>query len=199
SSPIGEDQMWNGYPQPESAAYSSAKKMGLVASEAYRKQCGLNSVVVIPGNAYGEYDNFRVQESHVVPALIRRFLEAKAAGAPSVHCWGTGQARRDFVYAGALPPVFPHFLEYHSFPQPVNISSGTATSIRELSELIRELVGYQGELAWDATKPDGQLEKIFDVTRMKSLGLECPTPLREGLRKTMDWYMRNSLDRSDGI
>ncbi|HUQ94582.1 MAG TPA: NAD-dependent epimerase/dehydratase family protein [Bryobacteraceae bacterium] len=198
-SPIDEAQMWQGYPQPESAAYSSAKKMGLVASEAYRQQRGLSSVVVIPGNMYGEYDNFRVKESHVVPALIRRYYEAKLAAAPSVTAWGTGRATRDFVYAGDIAALFPFFLEQYDSTAPVNLSSGTSTSIRELTETIRELTGFAGEIAWDTTKPDGQLEKIFDVTRMKKLGLECPTPLREGLLRTIGWLAENYSSQGGGL
>jgi GDP-L-fucose synthase len=199
ASPIGEDQMWAGYPQLESAGYSMAKKMGIVAAESYRKQSGLESVVVVPGNMYGEYDNFRNAESHVVPALVRRFYEARRAGAPSVPCWGTGRATRDFVYAGDVAATFPFFLEQYEGTEPVNLSSGTRTSIRELSETVKDLTGYAGELFWDTSKPDGQLDKIFDVTRMKSLGLECPTSLRAGLEKTIRWFTANYETRGDGL
>jgi GDP-L-fucose synthase len=198
-SPIDESQMWEGYPQPESAAYSTAKKMGLVAAEAYRQQCGLNSVVVIPGNLFGEYDNFRLNESHVIPALIRRYWEAKLAGASQVVAWGTGRATRDFVYAGDVAALVPYFLEEYDSTEPVNLSSGTSTSIGELTALIKELTGFAGEIVWDASKPDGQLEKIFDVTRMKKLGLSCPTPLREGLERTIAWFGANYASRGDGI
>ena len=198
-SPIGEGQMWNGYPQAESAGYSMAKKMALVASESYRKQCGLESVVIIPGNMYGEYDNFREGESHVAPALIRRVWEAKQAGVSSVSCWGSGRPLRDFVYAGDVAATFPFFLESYRSSEPVNISSGSATSIRELAETIKSLMAYSGEILWDASKPDGQMDKIFDVARMKSLGLECPTSLRDGLRKTIAWLARHYVNRGDGI
>lgn len=198
-SPINEEQMWEGYPQKESAAYSTAKKMGLVAADAYRQQRGLTSVVVIPGNMYGEYDNFRYNESHVVPALIRRYWEAKLNGDPSVMAWGTGRATRDFVYAGDVAALFPFFLEEYDSPEPVNLSSGTSTSIRELTETIRELTGYTGEIAWDPSKPDGQLEKIFDVARMKKLGLECPTSLRQGLEQTIRWFGENYATTGDGL
>ncbi len=198
-SPIGEAQMWEGFPQKESAAYSTAKKMGLVAAEAYRQQRGLSSVVVIPGNMYGEFDNFRYEESHVVPALIRRYWEAKLNGAPEVTAWGTGRATRDFVYAGDVAALFPFFLEEYDSTEPVNLSSGSTTSIRELTETIRELTGFEGEIAWDASKPDGQLEKIFDVARMKQLGLSCPTSLRAGLERTIDWFGANYATAGDGI
>jgi GDP-L-fucose synthase len=198
-SPIGESQMWEGYPQKESAAYSSAKKMALVAAEAYRQQRGLSSVVVIPGNMYGEYDNFRIKESHVVPALVRRYYEAKLAAAPTISAWGTGRATRDFVYAGDVAALFPFFLEEYDALEPVNLSSGTTTTIRELVETIRELTGFSGEIVWDTTKPDGQMEKIFDVSRMKALGLSCPTSLREGLTRTIDWLALNYQSAGDGL
>jgi len=198
-SPIGEDQLWNGFPQPDSAGYSTAKMMGTVASWAYRKQHGLNSVVLIPGNMFGEYDNFRESESHVVPAMVRRFLEAVRSGAPSVTMWGTGRPVRDFVYAGDVAAVFPFFIEDYSSSEPVNISSGTSTSVRELAEAIREMTGYAGRVEWDAAKPDGQMIKIFGADRMKGLGLSCPTPLREGLRRTVDWLTRNYDTRGEGL
>lgn len=198
-SPIGEEQMWDGYPQPESAPYSLAKKMGLVAAEAYRKERGLNAIVVVPGNMYGEYDNFRVNESHVVPALIRRFWEAGRNGLATVPAWGTGKPTRDFVYAGDVAALFPFFLEQYDSLEPVNLSSGVSTPIRELTETVRELTGYPGEIVWDASKPDGQMEKIFDVSRMRSLGLSCPTTLRDGLSRTVEWFAANYESRGDGI
>lgn len=198
-SPIGEDQMWQGYPQAESAAYSSAKKMGIVASEAYRQQHGLNSVVIIPGNMYGEYDNFRVSESHVIPGLVRRFFEAAASTVPEVVCWGTGSPTRDFVYAGDVACCIPFFIDEYDSPEPVNISSGTTTTIREAAETIRTLAGYEGTLRWETSKPDGQKFKIFDVTRLHRLGLSCDTPLREGLERTIAWFAKNYSSRSDGL
>ena len=198
-SPISEDQMWNGYPQPESAGYAMAKKMGLVASICYRQQYGLNSVVIIPGNMYGEYDNFRTDEAHVIPALIRRFFEAKRAGAKEVVVWGTGRPVRDFVYAGDVAATIPFFIESYDSSDPVNISSGTSISIKELAETIKELIGYQGRVVWDTTKPDGQMVKIFDVTKMKNLGLNCPTSLHEGLKRTIAWFEKNYDKRTDGI
>ncbi len=196
TSPIDEGQMWDGFPQLESAGYSMAKKMGLLASQIYRQQYGLNSAVLIPGNMFGEWDNFRNEESHVIPALIRRFFEAKRDGLPQVAMWGTGGATRDFVYAGDVAAAFPHFIESYSSPDPVNVSSGACTSIRELATTIASAVGYTGELVWDTSKPDGQLMKIFSVTRLKSLGLSCDTPLRAGLEKTICWFTRAYETRS---
>ncbi len=187
-SPISEDQMWNGYPQEESAAYSTAKKMMLVQSAAYRKQYDYNSVVLIPGNVYGEHDNFNTEYSHVIPAMIRRYIEARETNQSSIYCYGSGRPTRDFVYAKDVAALVPWFLENYNSSEPVNLSSGTRTSIKDLAEWVRELTGYQGELDWDPSKPDGQIDKIFAVNRMKELGLSCPTPLREGLQHTIKWF-----------
>lgn len=199
TSPIGEDQMWQGYPQPDSAAYSSAKKTGIVAAEAYRTQYGLKSTVLVPGNLYGEFDNFRTGESHVVPAMIRRFYEARLSGASEVPCWGRGIAQRDFVYAGDVAGLIPFFVDNDEETGPVNLSKGETTTIKNLSESVAAAVGLEAELAWDTSKPEGQLIKIFGVERMKALGLECPTPLDEGLRRTVDWFIANYDTAGDGL
>lgn len=190
-SPIRESAMWAGYPQPESAPYSVAKKMMLVQSEAYRAQYGFNSIVLIPGNVYGEYDNYGIEAAHVIPAMIRRFVEACETGQPQVACYGSGRPTRDFVYAGDVAAVIPWFLLNYDTSVPVNISSGTRTSIRELAETIKNLTGFKGEIAWDTSKPEGQIDKIFDVTQLKALGLSCPTPLSVGLKKTIRWFREN--------
>ncbi len=198
-SPIDESQMWEGYPQVESAGYSAAKKMGLVASQSYRQQYGLKTSVIIPGNLYGEYDNFTRLDSHVVPAMLRRYYEAKLEHAPKVVMWGSGKPTRDFVYAADVAAVFPYFIEEYDSTEPVNISSGTTTSIRELAETIRTITGYDGAIEWDTTKPDGQMFKIFDVSRLHGLGLKCATPLVDGLRRTFAWFNRHYAEKSDGI
>lgn len=199
TSPIDESQMWEGYPQPESAGYSSAKKMGIVASQAYRTQYGLNSVVLIPGNLYGEYDNYRNNESHVIPALLRRFYEAKLNNLEEVTMWGSGTPKRDFVYAADVAKIIPYFIENYDSSEPINISSGTTTPIKELAELIKEVTGFEGKLSWDTTKPDGQMVKIFSVKKLNSLGLSCDTPLKEGLEKTFAWLSKNYTNKTDGI
>ena len=198
-SPIDESKMWDGFPQPDSAGYSVAKKLGIVASQSYRQQYGLNSVILVPGNMYGEYDNFRESESHVIPAMVRRYYEQMRANADSIVMWGSGDPRRDFVYAGDVAEAIIALLERYDSSDPVNISSGTSTSIRELAELIKELVGFRGETVWDTTKPEGQHVRIYGVTKMKSLGITCPTTLRDGLRKTIDWLAKNYHARGDGI
>jgi GDP-L-fucose synthase len=196
TSPIGEEQMWNGFPQIESAGYSTAKKMMLVQSWAYRLQHDFNSVILIPGNVYGEWDNFNLNEAHVIPALIRKCLEAREGGKNSITVLGTGRGRRDFVYAGDVAAVLPWFLANYNSSDPVNISSGTGISIRALVEKTVKICGYEGKINWDSTQPDGQLEKIFDVRRLNKLGLKCPTPLETGLMKTVEWFRAN---RAKGI
>lgn len=190
ASPIAEERMWDGFPQPESAPYSVAKKVVLVQAESYRRQHGFNAVVLIPGNVYGEHDNFNREQSHVIPALIRRFIEARESGSPSITCYGTGRPTRDFVYAGDVARLVPWFLLNYDSSDPVNISSGTRISIRELAEAVREATGYTGSIAWDSSKPDGQIDKIFAVERLHRLGLSCDTPLRQGLAKTVAWFIK---------
>ncbi len=199
TSPIGEDQMWEGYPQPDSAGYSIAKKMGIVAGEMYRIQHGLKSVILVPGNLYGEYDNFRLGESHVIPALVRRFYEARRDGLEQVDCWGSGAATRDFVYAGDVGKIIPKFVDFDDATGPVNLSKGDSTTIKALSEAVAKAVGLEARLFWDTSKPEGQMVKIFGVDRMKALGLSCDTPLEEGLKRTADWLIKNYDDASDGL
>ena len=188
-SPIAETSLWDGYPQPESAPYSLAKRMLVVLSQAYRAQYGFDSIVLVPGNVYGPHDNFDLENSHVIPALIRKFDLAAAEGQKSVIAWGSGKPTRDFVYVDDACAGIADALENYSGPEIVNISSGSAITIRELVETVAETVGYTGEVVWDSTKPDGQMEKGFDVTRMREwLKIECPTTLRDGLRRTYAWY-----------
>ncbi len=191
SSPISEDQMWEGLPAFESAPYSVAKKMAIVQSEAYRRQHGFNSIVLIPGNVYGEYDNYEEENSHVIPATIRKFYEAARDRLPRVTMWGSGKPTRDFVYAGDIAELFPYFLEKYDTSEPINLSTACSTSIRELAETVKELTGYRGEIVWDSSKPDGKVLKIFDNRKLKALGLDCPTPLREGLERTIRWFKEN--------
>ena len=199
TSPIDESQLWMGYPQAESAGYSTAKMMGTVASRSYRQQYGLNSIVLIPGNMYGEYDNFSALDSHVAPAFVRRYYEAMRNGASEVVMWGTGAAQRDFVYAADVAALIPWFIDNYNSSDPVNISAGASTTIRELAVEIARLVGFSGEIVWDTTKPDGQLVKIFSVERLRALGLSCDTPLETGLKNTIAWFAQHYDARSDGL
>jgi len=198
-SPIPESQMWNGYPQPESAPYSIAKKTALVASTAYRHQYGLNSIVLVPGNMYGEYDNFDLNGSHVIPGMLRRFYEAKLSGAPEVVLWGSGEPVRDFVYAGDIAAAMLRFIREYDSSEPVNLSSGVATTIRGLAEAVSRVTGYAGRIVFDRGKPDGQMRKVFDVTRMQQLGIACPTTLEDGLERTFRWFVSHYHSGGDGI
>lgn len=191
-SPIKEIELFNGYPQVESAPYSLAKAMSAVQAEAYRRQHQFNAIVLVPGNIYGPHDNFDLNNSHVIPALIRKFLEAKAASKTEVPAWGTGKPTRDFVYVSDVCEAILLAAIKYNGSDIINLSSGTTVTIKELTETVAELTGYQGRVVWDTTKPDGQMFKGFDVTRMKEiLGYECRTSLRDGLRKTIDWFIAN--------
>jgi GDP-L-fucose synthase len=190
--PIKETELFQGYPQAESAPYSLAKAMSVVQATAYRAQYGFNAIALVPGNLYGPHDNFDLQSSHVIPALIRKFLAAKEARAPEAVVWGTGRPVRDFVYVTDACEAVLLAAETHDRPDIINISSGVPVTIAELTGTIAELTGYPGRVAWDTTKPDGQMMKGFDVTRMKQvLGYECRTSLREGLRQTIGWVLAN--------
>jgi GDP-L-fucose synthase len=156
-------------------------------------------VIIVPGNMYGEYDNFRTEEAHVIPALIRRFFEAKRDEAQEVVVWGTGRPVRDFVYAGDVAATIPYFIEESQSVGPVNISSGTRTSIKDLAEMIGAETGYGGAIRWDTSQSDGQMVKVFDTAKMRSLGLACQTPLLVGIRKTILWFERNYNSGADGI
>lgn len=191
-SPIRESELFRGYPQPESASYALAKGMSHVQAEAYRRQYGLNAVVLVPGNLYGPFDNFDLRYSHVIPALIRKFDTAKETGVGKVTVWGSGNPVRDFVFIADACNAIRIAAETYDSPDLINLSSGVPTSIRELVETIAELTRFRGEIVWDASKPDGQAVKIFDNRRMKELlGFRCETSLRSGLEKTIRWYREN--------
>ncbi len=186
--PIPEHALWAGYPQPDNAPYSAAKRMVPLQLDAYRRQYGLSSAVAIPGNVYGPWDNFREAESHVVPALVRRFHEAAARGDETVTCWGSGEPSRDFLFAGDLARCLPFLIERYDDPEPINLARSERTTIRELAETVARVVGYTGRIEWDTTKPDGQREKVLDVTKMRAHGIDCPTTLEDGLRATHAWF-----------
>jgi GDP-L-fucose synthase len=189
-SPIDESQMWNGYPHGASSAYSSAKKMGIVAGQAYQKT-GLKTTVIVPGNMYGEFDNFSSTDSHVIPAIIRKVYEAKNNISKQVNMWGTGCPVRDFVYAGDVAKIICKILPLENLMGPLNISTGTSVSIRDVTYQIANIMNYEAEINWDSTKPEGQLVKIFETTYLKSLGLECETLFDDGIKKTINWFEAN--------
>lgn len=193
-SPIVEDMLWDGYPQITSAPYGIAKKVITVQSETYRRQYGFNSIVLVPGNIYGPHENFNLNNAHVIPSLVRKFYEAKRENAALVVVWGTGAPVRDFVYVKDAAEAIIIALERYEGSDIINISCGTATSIKALVELVAELFDYHGRIIWDQSKPDGQAVKIFDTTRMRHLlGYECRTPLREGLWETIEWFEKSYM------
>jgi GDP-L-fucose synthase len=192
SLPLKEEQFWDGFPQAESAAYSLAKRMLHVQAAAYWRQHRFPAVVTIPGNIYGPYDNFDLDSAHVVPALVRKFVSAVAEGHREVVVWGTGAPLRDFVYAGDVAEGMLRAAEVYDRAELVNLSSGTATSIREVVEMLRRITGFTGTVVWDGSRPDGQAERRFDVGKAgRDLNWSARTPLREGLQATVDWYRAN--------
>ena len=188
--PIREDSYWNGFPQMESAPYSLAKRMLHVQSIAYWRQHGFPAIVTIPGNIYGPYDQFDLEHSHVVPGLVRKFVEASDAnGGGRVEVWGSGKPTRDFVYAGDVAEGILRAGEVYDEPALVNLSSGVEHSIREVVDTLAEITGFQGEIAWDTSRPDGQARRLFDVSKAEQeMGFACRTSLADGLRRTVDWY-----------
>jgi GDP-L-fucose synthase len=190
--PIKETALFNGYPQAENAPYSLAKAMSAVQAAAYRAQHCFNAITLVPGNLYGPFDNFNLSSSHVIPALIHKFLAAKDTRATEVVAWGSGKPVRDFVYVADACEAILLAAEAYDGADLINISSGAVTTIKELTETIAELAGYSGKVVWDTTKPDGQMFKGYDVTRMRQLlGYGCRTSLREGLRRTINWALAN--------
>jgi GDP-L-fucose synthase len=187
--PFREDDLWNGYPEETNAPYGLAKKMLLVQLQAYRQQYGLNGIYLTPVNLYGPRDNFDLESSHVIPALIRKCVEAKSARAPEMAAWGTGSATREFLYVEDAAEAIVGAAEKYEKADPVNLGSGEEISIRALLEQICEACGYRGAIRWDATKPDGQPRRCLDTTRAADeFGWRASTPFREGLRKTIAWY-----------
>ena len=199
SSPITEEQMWDGYPQIDSAPFSVAKKTAITAADAYRYQYGLDSKVLIPGNMYGPHDNFRSAESHVVPALIRKFHEAKVSGAKSIPIWGSGRATRDFVYVGDVARIVSEIVNHEDLPNLMNISSGNEVSIRSLSELLQKTIAPEIDLEFDSSAPEGQLHKIFSTEKMRELGLSTEVSLEEGLKNTYDWLTSEISSQSTSL
>jgi len=187
--PFREDDLWNGYPEETNAPYGLAKKVLLVQAQAYRAQYGYNAIYLIPVNLYGPGDNFDPTSSHVIPALIRKCIEARAAGMDHVEVWGTGAASREFLYVEDAADGIVLAAERYNGPEPVNLGVGSEITIRELIGLIARLTGFRGEVRWDSTKPDGQPRRALDTTRARAaFGFEARTPLEEGLRRTIAWY-----------
>lgn len=189
--PFREEDLWNGYPEETNAPYGLAKKMLLVQSQAYRAEYNFNSIYLLPVNLYGPGDNFDPRSSHVIPALIRKCIEAREAKRPTVEVWGTGNATREFLYVEDAAEGVLLAAEHYNGAEPVNLGCGKEISILNLAEMIADLCKFKGQLVWDASKPDGQPRRSLDVTRAKEyFGFEATTPFSEGLKKTVEWYER---------
>ena len=188
--PFREEDLWNGYPEETNAPYGVAKKILLVQAQAYREQYGFNAIYLLPVNLYGPRDNFDPESSHVIPALIRKFVEAKKEGSDTVEVWGTGSASREFLYVDDAARAIVLATERYNKQDPVNLGSGTEITIRDLVALIGELTGFDGRIVWDATKPDGQPRRCLDVSRAREeFGFESEMGFREGLKRTIEWYV----------
>jgi len=187
--PFREQDLWNGYPEETNAPYGIAKKMLLVQGQAYRQQYGFNAIHLLPVNLYGPHDNFDPQSSHVIPALIRKCLDAIETRASDVECWGTGNATREFLFVEDCARAIVLATECYDAPEPVNIGAGFEIRIRDLAELVADLTGFKGRLVFDPTKPDGQPRRMLDVTQAKEqFGFTATTDFRAGLQRTIDWY-----------
>ena len=187
--PFREEALWDGYPEETNAPYGLAKKMMLVQSQAYRRQYGFHSIFLLPVNLYGPGDNFNPRSSHVIPALIKKCLDAVQRGEGEIVVWGTGKATREFLYVEDAAKAILLAAERFDKSDPVNIGSGFEISIRDLAELIVELTGFKGRIVWDTEKPDGQPRRMLDVSRARrEFGFEAETPFRKGLEKTISWY-----------
>ncbi len=187
--PFREDDLWNGYPEETNAPYGIAKKTLLVGAQAYREQYGTNAVYLLPVNLYGPRDNFDLETSHVIPALIRKMVEAQERGEREIVLWGDGSPTREFLYVDDCAEAIWLAAQRYDDPDPVNVGTGDEIAIRELAELIAELTGFAGEIVWDTTKPNGQPRRRLDVSRAQErFGFRAQVPLREGLARTIDWF-----------
>lgn len=187
--PFLERDLWNGYPEETNAPYGIAKKMLLVQGQAYRQEYGFGAIHLLPVNLYGPHDNFDPSSSHVIPALVRKCVEAIETRADEVICWGTGNATREFLYVEDCAEAIVLAAQHYESPEPVNLGAGFEISIRDLAELVAELTGFKGRLVFDRTKPDGQPRRSLDVTRARnSFGFSATTDFRTGLKRTIEWY-----------
>jgi GDP-L-fucose synthase len=194
--PFREEDLWNGYPEETNAPYGLAKKMLLVQGQAYRQQYGFNAITLFPVNLYGPGDNFDLASSHVIPALIRKATEARAAGRDAIEIWGDGQATREFLYVEDAAEAIVLATQHYDEPEPVNLGSGQEISIRDLAQLIARLCNFQGRLQFDPSKPSGQPRRCVDTTRAREkFGFVARTPLEEGLRKTISWYEQQQAQK----
>jgi GDP-L-fucose synthase len=187
--PFHEEELWNGYPEETNAPYGLAKKMLLVQAQAYRQQYGFNAIYLIPVNLFGPEDNFDPASSHVIPALIKKFVEAKRRGEPYVEAWGTGAASREFLYVEDAAEGIVQATEKYEGDEPVNLGTGEEITIRKLAEMIARFCDYRGAIHWDSSKPDGQPRRALDTSRAARLfGFQARVGFEEGLRKTIEWF-----------
>ncbi len=192
--PFREEALWDGYPEETNAPYGIAKKALLVQCQAYRLQYGMNAIYLLPVNLYGPRDNFHPESSHVIPALIRKFLEAKQSGAPKVWCWGDGSPTREFLYVEDAAEGLALAAERYDSAEPVNLGSGQEIGIRELAKMIAKLCEYDGAVAWDTSQPNGQPRRCLDTSRAEaSFGFRARTPLADGLGATIQWYRQHAM------
>ena len=190
--PIGESALLSGPLEPTNEAYAVAKIAGIKLCQAFSREHGSNFISAMPTNLYGPQDNFDLESSHVLPALLRKAHEAKTQKARELVVWGSGQPRREFLHVDDAASACLFLLEKYDSPEIVNVGCGEDISIRELAELICDVVGFNGDLAWDATKPDGTPRKLLDVTKLKNLGWQPDIPLRDGIARTYDWFLQNN-------
>jgi GDP-L-fucose synthase len=193
--PIAEDSLLTGALEPTNEAYAVAKIAGIKMCQSYRRQYGDRFISLMPTNLYGPGDNFDAESSHVIPALIRKFVEAKKAASPSVIIWGTGRPRREFLHVDDLADACIFLMDNYDAPEIINVGAGRDISIAELAQMIKELTGYAGDIVYDTTKPDGTPRKLLDVSRMTAMGWSPKVTLRQGLADTVRWYMDNAGSR----
>lgn len=195
--PFREESLWDGYPEETNAPYGLAKKMLLVQAQAYRQQYGFRAITLLPVNLYGPGDNFDPGSSHVIPALIRKMVEARESDEDTVVCWGDGTATREFLHVDDAARGIVMAAECYDSPEPVNLGAGWDISIHDLAEMIRELVGFTGRLVWDPSRPNGQPRRCLDVSRAReTFGFEARTSLSDGLRNTVEWYVQEHRARA---
>jgi GDP-L-fucose synthase len=192
--PFKEENLWNGYPEETNAPYGLAKKMLLVQAQTYRQQYGFNAIYLMPVNLYGPRDNFDPLSSHVIPAIIKKCFDAIQNSEDEIVIWGTGKATREFLYVEDCAEGIILAAERYNEPYPVNLGAGFEISIKDLIEIITKLIGYNGKIVWDASKPDGQPRRMLDTSKAEEyFGFRAITPLEEGLKKTIQWYKENFL------
>lgn len=189
--PLTEDSLLSGYLEPSNECYAIAKIAGIKLCQAYHQQYGFNAISLMPTNLYGPYDNFDLTSSHVLPAMLRKFHEAKASGSPTVTLWGTGTPKREFLHCDDLADAAVYLMKSYDSPEIINVGVGEDVAIKELAQMVSDTVGYQGEIVWDTNMPDGTPRKLMDVTRLTNAGWQAKISLEDGLKSTYQWFLDN--------